>query len=192
MNEGLGAADIGELGAVDDFVFAVGFFVFATFKTFVGFLNDIAGGFLHKHSLNTGSKSVGVADAERGVIFVEEEELDGDVVFDFVDFVGPMKDVEKIINAMVFAVVVGVVCGAGSVSGVGAGGGEVDGGVGGICNIGVSCASTDCSTGYGVGSRVCAGCVILGGLGFENVLVGLWCIIIHNIILPPHFSYIIA
>lgn len=95
MDKGLGTADIAKLGTVNDFVFAVGLFVFAAFETFVGFFDDVAGGFLHKEGLDAGGELVGIADAIRGVIFIKEEKLDGDVVFDFVDLVGPMKDVER-------------------------------------------------------------------------------------------------
>ena len=95
MDEGFGAADLGELSAVDDFVFTVGFFVFAAFETLVGFLDDVAGGFLKEKGFDAGGELVGIADAVGGVVFIEEEEFNGDVVFDFVDFVGPVKDVES-------------------------------------------------------------------------------------------------
>lgn len=120
MDEGFGAADVAEFRAVDDFAFAVGFFVFAAFETFVGFLDDVAGGFLHEHGFNGSGESVGVADAEGGVVLIKEEELDRDVVFYLVDFVSPVEDVEGIVGAAVFAVVSIVVFGAGGVGGVGA------------------------------------------------------------------------
>ena len=46
VDEGFGATDLGELGAIDDLVFTVGFFVFAAFEALVGFFDDVAGGFL--------------------------------------------------------------------------------------------------------------------------------------------------
>ena len=94
VDEGFGAADVGELGAVDDFVLAVGFFVFAAFEALVGFFDDVASGFLEEEGLDAGGELVGIANAVGGVVLVEEEEFDGDVVFDFVDFVGPVKDVK--------------------------------------------------------------------------------------------------
>ncbi len=99
MNKSLGAADVTEFGAINDLVFAVGFFVFAALEAFVGFFDNIAGGFLHEHSLDAGGEGVGVADAIRSVVFVEEEEFDGNVVFDFVDFVGPVEDIDEIGSA---------------------------------------------------------------------------------------------
>ena len=94
VDEGLGATNIGEESAVDDFVFAVGFFIFATFEPFVSLFDDVTGRFLEKKGFDAGGKLVGVMHAIRGVIFVEKEELNRDVVFDFVELVCPMKNVE--------------------------------------------------------------------------------------------------
>ena len=96
VNQGFGAADVGEFGAVNYLIFTVRFFVFAAFEAFVGFFDDVTGGFLHEKGFDAGGELVGVTDAVGGVIFIKEEEFDGDVVFNFVDFVGPMKNVERI------------------------------------------------------------------------------------------------
>lgn len=94
MDERLGATDVAEEGAVDDFVFTVGFFVFAAFETFVSFFDNVAGSLLHEEGFDAGGELVGVTDAVRSVIFVEEEELDGDIVLYFVDLVGPVEDIK--------------------------------------------------------------------------------------------------
>ncbi len=122
VDEGFGATDVAEFCAIDDFVLAVGFFIFAAFESpLSASFDDEAGGFLHEHGFDGGGEGVGVADAEGGVVFVEEEEPDGNVVFDFVDLVGlPVEDVEGIFGAVIFAVVHIVVIGAGGVGGVGA------------------------------------------------------------------------
>ena len=159
VDEGLGAADVAEFRAVDDFIFAVGFFVFTALEAFVSFFDDEAGGFLHEHCFNGGGESIGIADTEGGVVFVEEEKLDGDVVFHFVDFVRPMKNIEGIFGAAIFAVVHIVVIGAGGVGGVGALG-EVDG----LVVIGVVRFGDFSLGGFGLS---------LSGLGGENVGVSL-------------------
>ena len=99
VDESFGAADVAEVSMVDNLVFAVGFFIFATFKTFVGLFYNIASSFLHEEGFNASSKLFGVADAIRCVIFVEKEEFDGDVVFNFVNFVCPMKNIEGIFRS---------------------------------------------------------------------------------------------
>lgn len=137
VDEGFGAADVAELRAVNYFVLAVGFFVFAALEAFVGFFDNVAGGFLHKHGFNGGGQGVGVADAEGGVVFIEEEKFDGDVVFYLVNFVSPMEDVEDVVGAAIFAVVHVVVFGAGGVGGIGAFGKITDGAVGGVSVVAV-------------------------------------------------------
>ena len=69
VDESFGAADVAEVSMVDNLVFAVGFFIFATFKTFVGLFYNIASSFLHEEGFNASSKLFGVADAIRCVIF---------------------------------------------------------------------------------------------------------------------------
>lgn len=94
MDEGFGTANVAEKSAVDDLVFAVGFLVFAAFEAFVGFFDNITGSFLHEEGLHAGGELVRVTDAVRGVIFVKEKELNGDIVLHLVDFVCPMEDVK--------------------------------------------------------------------------------------------------
>ena len=94
MNESLSAANIAEFGAVNNFLFAVGFFVFATLQTFVSFFDDIAGGFLHEEGFDTSSELVRITYSVGGVIFVEEKELYGNVIFHLVNFVSPMENIK--------------------------------------------------------------------------------------------------
>ncbi len=187
VDEGFGATDVAEFCAIDDFVLAVGFFIFAAFEPFVGFFDDEAGGFLHEHGFDGGGEGVGVADAEGGVVFVEEEELDGNVVFDFVDLVGPVEDVEGIFGAVIFAVVHIVVIGAGGVGGVGAlgevaemiivsiGRGRIVCGLIGLCGLIDVCS-------------LASVCVLIGFCGGRRVLID-WIVGIIHIYLLVLFYY---
>ncbi len=96
MNESLSAANIAEFGAVNNFFFAVSFFVFAAFEAFVGFFDNISSSLLHEKGFNTGGELIRIANFVRSIIFVEEEKFNRDVVFYFVDFVSPVEDVESV------------------------------------------------------------------------------------------------
>ena len=92
VDEGFGATDVAEFCAIDDFVLAVGFFIFAAFRGLCRLLlmmKPVAS--CMNMALTEAVRGVGVADAEGGVVFVEEEEPDGNVVFDFVDLVTQWK-----------------------------------------------------------------------------------------------------
>lgn len=73
VDEGFGATDIAEFCTIDDFILAVGFLVFATLEAFVGFFDDVAGGFLHEHGFHAGGEGVGITHAEGGVILIKEK-----------------------------------------------------------------------------------------------------------------------
>lgn len=98
VQESFGAGDAVEFGAVDDFVFTVGLFVFVALEAFVGFFDDVTDGFLHEDGFDGVSEFVGITHFVGGVVFVEQKKFNADVVFDFVDGVGPLKDVKDLVR----------------------------------------------------------------------------------------------
>ncbi len=67
-------------------------------EAFVGFFDDVTDGFLHEDGFDGVSEFVGITHFVGGVVFVEQKKFNADVVFDFVDGVGPLKDVKDLVR----------------------------------------------------------------------------------------------